>query len=81
MTSNAAKLLADALRLPDSERAEIAARLIDSLDLESDHDAKERWDEEVARRLDELDRGAVTPIPWPEARRRILGGTDGATEN
>ena len=29
---------------------------------------------EVAKRIHELDSGAVAPIPWPEARRMILGG-------
>jgi len=28
---------------------------------------------EIAKRLRELDSGAVTPVPWSEARRMILG--------
>ena len=30
------------------------------------------WSEEIRRRLDEVDTGTVRPIPWSEARRRIL---------
>jgi hypothetical protein len=29
--------------------------------------------EEIAKRVRELDAGTVTPVPWPEARRMILG--------
>ena len=33
--------------------------------------------EEIARRLTELDGGAVQTVAWPEARRRILESPDG----
>lgn len=66
-------LLAQALALAASERAELAARLIDSLDQSVDDDAPAAWDAEIARRLSELDSGSVKPVPWPELRRRLLG--------
>ena len=42
------------------------------LDEEVDEGAEAAWAEEIAKRIHELDSGAVTPIPWSEARRRIL---------
>jgi putative addiction module component (TIGR02574 family) len=45
--------------------------LIDSLDEGQDADVQAAWSEEIARRLEELDSGAVTPIPWAEVRRRL----------
>jgi putative addiction module component (TIGR02574 family) len=69
MTVNALKLLEDALRLSDQERADMAARLIDSLDPEMDADVASAWDAEIHRRLGELDTGVVMPVPRPEARQ------------
>ena len=66
-----------AMQLPDDERASLIARLLGSLDGESDADANEGWREAINRRLAELDSGEVTPIPWPEAREMILGNLDG----
>jgi putative addiction module component (TIGR02574 family) len=67
------RVLEDALSLPEIDRAEVAARLIDSLDQAHDEDFEQAWDAEIARRIEELDIGLRTPIPWPEARRIISG--------
>jgi putative addiction module component (TIGR02574 family) len=29
------------------------------------------WDEEIARRIDELDSGKAKTVPWDEVQRRI----------
>ena len=76
MSSKASKLLEQALDLSKGERDDIAARLIASLDNQSD-DASEAWDAEIQRRLGDVDSGRVQPIVWPEARRKILDGADG----
>ncbi len=80
MTSNAIKLLEDALGLPENDRADLAARLIDSLDQHGDDDAPLAWDAEIARRIADVDSGSVKPVPWPEARRMILGISDGTSD-
>jgi putative addiction module component (TIGR02574 family) len=72
MTQPAHELLAEALRLPSSDRGELAARLIESLDPTTDEDIEAAWSAEIQTRLDELQTGQVQPIPWSEARRRIL---------
>lgn len=79
MTRAAGRLLDEALRLSESERAELAARLIESLDPADDVDADSAWGEEIRRRLDELDRGQVRAVPWPEARRLIEDDVDEST--
>ncbi len=80
MTRPASQLLDEALRLPDPDRAELAARLIESLDSATDDNADALWGEEVRQRLDDLDHGRVATIPWPEARRMILDGADESIE-
>jgi len=67
------QLFESALHLPDSERAELAARLIESLDSQVDEDLDAAWGTEIKRRLDDLDSGKIATIPWPEARRLIMG--------
>jgi putative addiction module component (TIGR02574 family) len=71
MTSNATQLLEDALRLPERERADLAVALIDSLDPVVDSECEAAWDTEIARRVQELDDGTVTPVPWWEVRQKL----------
>lgn len=71
-------VLVAALRLPTDARAALAAELIQSLDQEeADEGIDDAWADEIRRRLEEVDTGAVTPIPWPDARRRLLAAAVG----
>ena len=73
MKPDPAKLLREALKLSPEERAALAAALLESLDEGVDEGAEAAWAAEIAKRLQELDAGRVQPVPWAEARRRILG--------
>jgi putative addiction module component (TIGR02574 family) len=68
---DAGQLLAEALRLSHEERAALAGELIQSLDSEVDADAEATWSAEIRARLERVDAGTATTIPWAEARRRI----------
>ena len=71
MGTDAAEILARALTLPDSARAALADSLIESLDAAVDEDAERAWKVEIARRLQELDSGAVSAVEWADVRRRL----------
>jgi putative addiction module component (TIGR02574 family) len=71
------KVLEEVLRLPLEARAALAGHLLDSLDDAVDEDAESAWSKEIARRVDDLDRGKVKTIPWSVARRQILGRAGG----
>jgi putative addiction module component (TIGR02574 family) len=71
MTQEAAELLRKALALPASERADLAGSLLESLDEAQDPSVEAAWEDEVDRRLAEIDSGAVKPISAEEARRRL----------
>jgi putative addiction module component (TIGR02574 family) len=73
MTPDASELLREALKLSPEARAALAASLLESLEEDVDEGVEAAWAEEIAKRIHELDSGAVTPIPWSEARRMILG--------
>lgn len=73
MATAADRILHDALRLPELERAEIAARLIESLDAR-DSDAagvEEAWAAEIERRCAALDAGTTGTTAWDDVRRQI----------
>lgn len=60
------QLEAEALELPVQERAQLAKSLIASLDQDVDDDPAEverAWEEEIRRRLTELDAGTAELIP------------------
>jgi len=40
-------------------------------DAATDADTEEAWQQEVARRIQDLDAGKAQTIPWAEVRRRI----------
>jgi putative addiction module component (TIGR02574 family) len=76
MTTAADSLYQAALQLPDRDRAELAAMLIDSIDPTTDADWAEAWDAEIAKRIGELDQGNVKTVPWGTVRQRIMGAKE-----
>lgn len=80
MSSTVEKLLEEALQLPEDARADLAAALLESLEGPPEEGVEEAWSQEIARRLREVESGAVRPIPWEEARRIIFGSRDGAKD-
>lgn len=64
-------VLADALSLDLSARAELAAELLASLDGPADLDAEKAWDAEIERRIAAIEAGTIPLESWDEVRRRI----------
>lgn len=69
MSSTLEFLEAEALRLSAAERARLVERLIASLDIDPEVEAA--WAVEVERRNAEIESGAVTLVPGPEALARL----------
>jgi putative addiction module component (TIGR02574 family) len=68
-------IFSKALSLPPDERAELAAKLLQSLDADEDvseAEAEEAWDVEIERRVLELREGRVKAIPLEDVRREFL---------
>ncbi len=70
MTQEARELLQKALALPDNERAELAGNLISSLDATVDPDVDAAWQQEVVRRLHEVQSGKVGTVSWEEVQQK-----------
>jgi putative addiction module component (TIGR02574 family) len=77
MTQEAIELLQKALALPERERAEMAGTLIDSLDPTIDENLEQAWQQEIAKRMTELQSGTVKTIPWDAVRKDAQAILDG----
>ncbi len=67
---NLKQLEEEALHLPEEERAELAQKLLLSIDSPSEGEIAADWLLEARRRAKELDEGIVQPIPAEEVRHK-----------
>lgn len=65
------KVLSEIRQLPEGERTEIIGMLIEEFDYWIDHDVEQAWDQEIKKRLDEIDSGNVEMIPWEKVQADI----------
>lgn len=71
MSRNIEELLREASELPETQRAELAGRLLESLDGQPEEGVEAAWAEEVERRVRQLESGEVKTIPWEEVRAKL----------
>jgi putative addiction module component (TIGR02574 family) len=71
MTRKKDLLLDEALCLPEEDRAEIAVKLIESLDGNPDDDVDATWAQEIERRCAAVDAGEAVTSDWEDVRSRI----------
>ena len=62
------QVLQAALELPPRERADLVEAIAASLD---GFDLGEEWEEEIRRRVDDIDSGRVQPVPGDEVFARL----------
>ena len=71
MAASRDDIFSGALKLNESDRADLIGMLIRSLDTESEEGVEEAWRVEVDRRARELESGAVKAIPWEVVQERL----------
>lgn len=76
MSPEVSNLLKMALSLPADERAALANTLLDSLE-PADESVQAAWDQEVARRIKNLDEGKAVTVPWEELHHELLAILNG----
>ena len=69
MSPELERMAEELLQLPAASRAELAARLIASLEENRDENADTLWLEQAKRRLEEVESGQVSPKPAEEVFR------------
>ena len=72
MTPEVAKLLEQALNLSVEEQEALADSLISNLGGKVDEGVLAAWDEEIKKRIADLDSGKAKTIPWTDVRQRKL---------
>jgi len=71
MSPNAQRLLEEARQLPPEEREWLAECLLIKEEGDSAADVESAWGDEIKRRLDEIDSGAVGMIPLEDVLARM----------
>jgi putative addiction module component (TIGR02574 family) len=72
MTPQVSKLLEQALSLSVEEQEALADSLISNLGGKVDEAVLAAWDDEIKKRITELDSGQAKTIPWDKVRNRNL---------
>ncbi len=72
MTPQVSKLLEQALSLSVEEQEALADSPISSLGEKVDEGVRAAWDDEIMKRITELDSGKARTVPWSEVRKRNL---------
>jgi putative addiction module component (TIGR02574 family) len=65
------EVIQKALDLDEEDRAEVASRLLESLEQEDVADG-DSWYAELERRASELESGAVKGVSWEDLRQRLI---------
>jgi putative addiction module component (TIGR02574 family) len=65
-------LVAQALRLSESERVRVAAELLESVEGPADDTSDDDWIAEINRRAESVRRGESVGEPWPLVRDELL---------
>ena len=68
-------ILDAALKLSSNERAAVAEQLIQSLDPTQEIEVEKAWQQEIHRRLTEVENGIGTTIPWVAVQQRLKNDT------
>ena len=71
MSRNIEELFREAAELPETQRAELAGLLLESIEGEPDEGVEAAWAEEVERRVRQVERGEVRTIPWEDVRAKL----------
>jgi putative addiction module component (TIGR02574 family) len=71
MTRAVEELYEQASQLPAADRAELAGKLLESIEESADEGVEEAWAAEIERRMTDYRAGKVKTIPWAEVRAHL----------
>jgi putative addiction module component (TIGR02574 family) len=75
MSTPVRELFKQASKLNEHDRATLAGLLLESLEHEVDENVESAWQEEIERRLAELDADSVQLVPWDEVKAKLMRRT------
>jgi putative addiction module component (TIGR02574 family) len=71
MTQSVLDLYEKASELPETDRAELAGLLLQSIEEEVEPGVEEAWAAEIERRMADFHAGKLKMIPWSEVRAQL----------
>lgn len=74
MGETAEELLAKALKLGEKDRASLAGALIESLHADPGALGDAEWEDEILKRVKDLESRSVETVGWSEVRERLFRG-------
>ena len=75
MSTPVSELFRQASELNEHDRATLAGLLLESLEHEVDENVESAWQEEIERRLAELEADRVQLVPWDEVKAKLMRRT------
>ena len=72
MSTPVRDLFRQASELDEHDRATLAGLLLESLEHEVEEDVESAWQEEIERRLAELDADSVKLVSWDEVKAKLM---------
>ena len=75
MSPHVRELFRQASELDEQDRAVLTGLLLESLEHEVDEHVESAWQDEIARRLTELDAERVELVPWDEVKAKLMRHT------
>ena len=77
MSTHVGDLFRRASTLDEQDRATLAGLLLESLEHQVDEGVESAWQEEIERRLAELDANGVELVPWEEVKAKLKKRSSG----
>jgi putative addiction module component (TIGR02574 family) len=68
MATELEKVVEQALALPGIERLSVARRILESVEPEASAEVERAWEEEIVRRIEQIDSGTATGRSWEEIK-------------
>lgn len=72
MARDVKELIREAAELPDADRATLAGAMLESLEPVPTPEVNAAWSREIARRVADVDRGAVELADWEDVRAELF---------
>ncbi|HEX9985286.1 MAG TPA: addiction module protein [Thermoanaerobaculia bacterium] len=73
MSRDLKTIFREAAELPESDRATLAALLLESLDPAPTPQVKAAWSREIGRRVSEIEDGSAELLDWEDVRAELFG--------
>lgn len=73
MNKEVETILEKAMNMSQQQRAFIAEQLLESLEVKTDTDVEKEWQQEIQKRMTDVNREGIVFMTWDDAKKRLRG--------